>query len=330
MARFQFFVFDHDHQVFVETRPGRARRVATGVTASVATFLLAGAFVAGLDRLKESPEEARLRAEGAALRGQLALARLRLDRFERELDTLEARDAGIYRTVLQAPQLPAEVRQLGVGGADAHAYTGAFAPPTALALRLSGETMDRIERRIALQRESYRDLAPLADARDAHLDALPALLPADGAFVSGFGRRRHPVLGVAHAHSGVDIALPVGAPVHVTADGVVASVATSGSYGLVIDVEHAASGYVTRYAHLSGSLVRSGQSVVRGQQIARSGNSGRSTGPHLHYEVRTLRGGAEGEALDPMAFFAARLTAAQYRALRAQQDTPDLAPASLD
>ncbi len=330
MARFQFFVFDHDHYVFVEARPGRTRRVATGIAASVATFAVVGALVVGVGPGPESSEEARLRAEGAALRGQLALARLRLDRFERQLDTLESRDAGLYRTVLQAPQLPDEVRQMGVGGADAYAYTGAFAPPTALALRLSGETMDRIERRIALQRESYRDLAPLADARDARLDALPALLPADGAFVSGFGRRRHPVLGVAHAHSGVDIALPVGAPVHVTADGVVASVTTSGSYGLVVDVEHAASGYVTRYAHLSGSLVRAGQAVARGQQIARSGNSGRSTGPHLHYEVRTLRSGDAAEALDPMAFFGERLTAAQYRALRAQQDAPDLAPASLD
>ncbi len=330
MPRFQFFVFDHDAHVFVEAHPARRRRAATGIATAVAVFALAGGAVVGLDRLETTPEEARLAAEGVALRSQLALAHLRLDTFERELDTLQARDARLYRTVLQAPDVPGAVLQLGVGGADAYAYTGAFAPPTALALRISGETMDRIERRIALQSASYRALGSLAIARDARLDALPALVPADGEIVSGFGRRRHPILGVVHAHSGVDIALPIGSAVNVTADGVVESVTQSSSYGLVIDVAHPASGYVTRYAHLSASLVKAGEAVARGQQIARSGNSGRSTGPHVHYEVRTLHAGGTDEALDPLGFFGEHLTASQYRTLRTQQDAPHLAPASLD
>ena len=329
MALPQFFAYDHDRGAYVRAHPGRLRRTAVTAAAGAASLALVGVAISTAPRLDAASSVAeRQAAESRALRTQLAHATLRLRDFERQLDTLEARDARLYRTVLQVEPLPAEPPVAMIP--EVPVYTAAYSASSALALRAADVSLKRLEDRLVRQSKSYGALEPIADARAERLEQLPALVPADGEFVSGFGSRRHPILGVRHAHSGVDIALPIGSTVSVTADGVVQSVTRSGGYGLVVDVAHPASGYVTRYAHLSGSLVRPGQRVERGQPIARSGNTGRSTGPHLHYEVRTLQGRTAGAALDPVPFLADHLTASQFRALRAEMLQPDAAPASLD
>jgi murein DD-endopeptidase MepM/ murein hydrolase activator NlpD len=113
---------------------------------------------------------------------------------------------------------------------------------------------------------------------------LPLGSPADGEISSEFGYRRSPFSRRASFHEGIDVSLRRGNRVVVTGSGVVDRVAYNRTYGTVIDVKHAA-GIVTRYAHLTKSLVKQGQKVSRGDLIALSGNTGRSTGPHLHYEV---------------------------------------------
>lgn len=112
----------------------------------------------------------------------------------------------------------------------------------------------------------------------------PSGWPAYGPISSGYGYRKHPIVGEKRFHDGIDISLPFGTAVNSSADGVVLFAGWDTGYGLSVVVEHGY-GYRTRYAHLSRILVRSGESVKRGQPIGRSGNSGLSTGPHLHYEV---------------------------------------------
>ena len=299
---------------------------AQAVGFTFVTLALTTILTFAIDRVGETPEEASLRQERKALQQQLAVARVRMQRVEQRLDTLAERDERLYRTLLEVPGISPDTRQVGVGGADAYAYVARFSNTTAAVLRLSGETLDRIERQTRLQDASYRELMRLAAERNTRLAEMPALLPGSGHIVSGFGMRRHPVLGVRHAHAGVDIVMPVGSAVYSTAAGVVKSVERSSTYGNVIEVAHPASGYTTLYAHLSRPLVRPGQHVARGEKIALSGNTGRSTGPHLHYEVRE----GHGQALDPAMFFAMYLTPAQYRALLAQNANPDAAPATLD
>jgi murein DD-endopeptidase MepM/ murein hydrolase activator NlpD len=128
--------------------------------------------------------------------------------------------------------------------------------------------------------------------------AVPSDKPVQtAAFMSGYGVRADPFSGAAARHMGIDLAGPIGTPIHATADGVIAEAGwNSGGYGNLIKVNHGR-GVETRYAHLSQILVRPGQRVTRGQVIARMGSTGRSTGSHLHYEVRI-----EGKAVNPVPF----------------------------
>jgi len=113
--------------------------------------------------------------------------------------------------------------------------------------------------------------------------------PVDATVSSGFGMRTHPLTGQRRLHAGLDLAAPTGTPIRAAAAGQVVSTGTAGGYGLTVDVSHA-DGAITRYAHQSRLLVRAGQTVAAGQVIGLVGSTGNSTGPHLHFEVRTAAG----------------------------------------
>jgi len=141
---------------------------------------------------------------------------------------------------------------------------------------------------------SWKKLDNLADGAIA----VPSEKPVRTAeFTSGYGTRTDPFRGGAARHQGIDLAAPVGTPIFATADGMVTAAGwNSGGYGNLIKVDHGR-GIETRYGHLSAILVSPGQRVVRGQQIARMGSTGRSTGSHLHYEVRI-----DDHAVNPIPF----------------------------
>jgi murein DD-endopeptidase MepM/ murein hydrolase activator NlpD len=127
--------------------------------------------------------------------------------------------------------------------------------------------------------------------------SVPSRMPLEGAaLTSGFGMRSHPVLGGRRQHQGIDLAAPTGTPVYATADGIISRADWYSSYGLYISVNHGAS-METRYAHLSRLAVAAGDNVKKGDLIGYVGSTGRSTGPHLHYEVRV-----EGLAVNPIPY----------------------------
>lgn len=127
--------------------------------------------------------------------------------------------------------------------------------------------------------------------------SIPSRMPLDDAsFTSGFGMRTHPVLGGRRAHKGIDLAAPTGTPIYASADGVVTRADWFSSYGLFISLDHGAS-LETRYGHLSRLNVAEGQEVKKGDLIGYVGSTGRSTGPHLHYEVRIA-----GMAVNPVPY----------------------------
>ena len=135
--------------------------------------------------------------------------------------------------------------------------------------------------------------------------SVPSMMPLQGAaLTSDYGMRTHPVLGGRRAHKGIDLGSPTGTPVYATADGFVAKAERFSSYGNYIQIEHGGD-LETRYAHLSGYAVAAGERVVKGQLIGYVGSTGRSTGPHLHYEVRVA-----GEAVDPTPYMHTALAVA--------------------
>ncbi|SEN32702.1 Peptidase family M23 [Sphingomonas gellani] len=150
--------------------------------------------------------------------------------------------------------------------------------------------------------------------------AIPSVQPVNKlSFTSNFGIRSDPFRGTAAMHAGVDIPGPVGTPVYATADGIIDHASRLGGYGNMVEVDHG-KGIATRYGHLSKILVSDGQKVTRGQLIALMGSTGRSTGPHLHYEVRI-----DGHAVNPIPF----LTTADYL-LAAKDQSVHAIPVSVD
>lgn len=313
MAKNRYYYYDHDTCAFVEVGTSRTKTSLrlSAVTAGVLVLALAAVWL--IQGRFATPYELALAAENKALQKQLSSTESRMKQFSQQLAQMAEVDQTLYRTLLQADPIPEDVRKAGVGGTDTYEKYDRFAPSTAKLLRNSSEQIDQLERQIGMQNASFRELSRLAEKRDTWLAEMPAILPADGPVVSGFGMRRHPILRVNKMHGGIDILVRTGSPVVATGDGVIKSTAFNGTYGHHVELQHPSTGYTTLYAHLSSipKEIRAGKKVKRGDRIAFSGNTGRSTGPHLHYEVRD----EQGRSVNPIYFFAPSMTPHQYRAL---------------
>jgi murein DD-endopeptidase MepM/ murein hydrolase activator NlpD len=168
-----------------------------------------------------------------------------------------------------------EAGSAGVGGAVGMESQAPVLAPRALAA--IDESLTSLTRRSAQLEEFYRDQTLV-------LASTPSIWPVRGYLSAGFGNRKDPFTGQRDFHSGIDISTPIGTRIFAPADGVILSAAVQGAYGNSIMVDHGY-GVVTRYGHLDAYAVRAGQRVRRGDLIGFVGSTGRSTGPHLHYEV---------------------------------------------
>lgn len=314
MAKNKYYYYDHESCSFKEVEPKRSKRYAQAAATLALSVVMAGLLAWGMDaQWISTPEEAALEAENEALQEQVAEVDTRVKSFSKKLENLASTDRKLYRKLLQADPISEDVRRVGVGGSDPYEEYDRFDDRTARLMRQTERTLDRLERKMRLQEASYRKLTRMAEQHRVELAHLPALLPADGPVVSGFGLRDHPILKVEKMHAGIDVLLEKGSPITAPGKGIVRRVGFSPSYGNVVEIEHEKTGYTTRYAHLSRTpdRIEEGYEVKRGETIAFSGNTGRSTGPHLHYEVRDT----EGRAINPIYFFAPSMTPEQYRSM---------------
>lgn len=313
MPKNNYFYYDRETCSFVEIKPDPKKVwLRRGVLGSlVVVIALALSFL--LEGVVPSVEQITLRAENQALQQELEEVSERVSSLSSELGELSEADQALYRTLFEAEPISDDVRQVGVGGADAQERFDSFSSRPAVLLRTLSEELDALERRASLQGSSFRELKALAGTHQERMRQMPAILPANGPVVSGFGNRYHPILQVRRHHAGIDIILEVGTPVYTTGDGVVRERSRTAGYGKYVIIDHPEAGYSTLYAHLSEipSDIRRGREVARGEKIAFSGNTGRSTGPHLHYEVRD----ANDRAVDPMQFVAPSMSPRRYRHL---------------
>jgi murein DD-endopeptidase MepM/ murein hydrolase activator NlpD len=320
MNQHDTYYYDPERCTYVKVEPTWVQRLKPLAGILGVVLVLTALAVGVLDaQWIATPEEQALKTENQKLRAQLAKANAEMNTLASRLDDLAERDQELYRTLFEMEPISSDVREMGVGGTDPYASFDRFSEDTAQLLKETASTLDQLERQVSLQGASYRELSRVAANRSERLAQLPAIRPANGSIVSGYGMRHHPILKVRKMHAGVDFLLKRGTPVVATAHGVVKRTGHTSTYGKYIELRHKAAGYVTRYAHLSeiGDGIRRGVSVDRGQQIGLSGNTGRSTGPHLHYEVRDL----EGRTLDPMNFFVPDMTPETFHQLQQRSDT---------
>ena len=164
-----------------------------------------------------------------------------------------------------------------------------------IATRLNRQFLD-IEQRSSTQKRAFGNLLNVFNEKKVLLAHIPSILPAKGWLTSGFGNRISPFTGRKEFHSGIDVVARRGAPVISPADGLVIKARRESGYGIVLEIRHM-QGIVTRFAHLKKNLVRAGSRVKRGEIVSQVGSTGRSTGPHLHYEVLL-----NGVAVNPMLY----------------------------
>jgi murein DD-endopeptidase MepM/ murein hydrolase activator NlpD len=181
-----------------------------------------------------------------------------------------------------------DVKKMGIGGRISFGertthLIGSVSENRILAVE---ETIAQNKRQFDFLKKRLESIKEVSEKQKSYFDEKPSILPASGRFTSEFGSRNHPVLGRMSYHEGLDIANLMWTPVVAPADGMCTYSGPRGDYGLMIEITHRNSGYTTRYAHLKSSSVKVGDIIKRGDMIGNVGNSGLSTGPHLHYEVR--------------------------------------------
>jgi murein DD-endopeptidase MepM/ murein hydrolase activator NlpD len=212
------------------------------------------------------------------------------------LSRISQRDARI-RVLANLDPIDPQVQAAGIGGPAA--------PEIGLA-GLSGITrrtadirvdLGALIRRANLLASSFKEAADSLSVHTARLAATPSIMPTQGWLSSAFSSMRaHPILHIARPHEGIDVSAPMGSPIEAPAAGVVSDAGWETGYGNTITINHGF-GIVTKFAHASKLLVKTGQRVARGQRIALVGNSGLATGPHLHYEVHV-----NGRPVDPLKY----------------------------
>ena len=236
----------------------------------------------------ELPKTVLLKKQNAEWCSKMEVMNRQLDSYEDALASLQMRDDDIYRSIFGMHEIPAEVRNAGFGGVNRYAYLDDM--DQGGLLKSTTVRMDVLTKKSYVQSKSFDEVAQLSRRAGDMASCIPAIPPINPdpskyRLSSGFGYRVDPVYGKAARHAGVDFAMDSGNPIYSTGDGVVESVKFEFfGYGNHVVIDHGF-GYKTRYAHLRNIGVVEGMKVKRGECIGESGNSGKSTGPHLHYEV---------------------------------------------
>lgn len=261
----------------------------------------------------ELPKTAILRRKNLAWQEQMSIMQREMEVCEESLEAIENRDDGVYRAIFGLNRIPKEVRNAGFGGVNRYEALEQLGSGTLL--KDVTQRMDILMKRTAVQSESLDQIYVLSSQAGDMVSCLPAvppICPEKGTYriSSSFGGRSDPVYGVWCFHEGIDLASKKGNPVYATGDGIVEKAHFQYfGYGNEIIIDHGY-GYKTRYAHLNSILVAEGSQVHRGDQIGELGNSGKSTGPHLHYEVIY-----KGNKVNPINYFDADMSTAEYMAM---------------
>ncbi len=259
-----------------------------------------------------TPKENHLKSELKTMELKYAELNKDLKTVNQALDAIEKRDKDLYRVALYADEFPEEYRSMGVGNQNRYDYLSKFS--SGELIQQTSEQMDLLEQRILGQSSSLRELQKLAKEKEKLLTCIPAIQPVSNQdlkkMVSGFGWRVDPIYKTSKMHTGLDFSADIGTDVYATGDGFVEALENSSwGYGMCIVINHGY-GYKTRYAHLSSFKVRQGQKIKRGELIGLVGNTGKSTGPHLHYEVEM-----NGNKINPINFFHSDLSPEEYQKL---------------
>ena len=260
----------------------------------------------------ETPKNRKQAREIENLKLRYAILNKKMDEVEDVIEFIEERDNNLYRVYFNASPIPEEERKSGFKEVDLYKDLEGF--DNSQLVTNTTKRIDVLRKELAIQSKSLDDILKMAKAKDKLLAAIPAIQPVRNenlkSRVSGFGYRTDPFTKARKMHEGMDFTSKTGTPIYATGDGVVERADnTASGFGNHIVIRHGF-GYETLYAHLSKYKCRAGQHIKRGDIIGYVGSTGRSEGPHLHYEVHK-----NGKVVNPLNFYYGNISAVEYVAI---------------
>jgi murein DD-endopeptidase MepM/ murein hydrolase activator NlpD len=313
MSKVKYY-YDSENLAYRKIKTRKAKKIGM-----VALFLLASALFGFLSFFVllntpyfETPKDRLQAREIDNLKLNYAILNKKMDQLNTVVDAIEDRDNNLYRVYFNKSAIPDEERKSGFSGANRYAVLEGY-DNSELVINTT-KRVDILSKELAVQSKSLDEIFKLAKAKNNLLSAIPAIQPVRNEnlkrMASGFGYRSDPFTKVKKMHEGMDFTAKTGTPIYATGDGLVAkSDNTASGFGNHIVIRHGF-GYETLYAHLSKYKVRAGQRVKRGDVIGYVGSTGRSEGPHLHYEVHK-----DGKVVNPLNFYYGNISAVEYVAI---------------
>jgi murein DD-endopeptidase MepM/ murein hydrolase activator NlpD len=280
------------------------------VFAFIATAIVtAGIIVLIAFQYIDSPKTIMLEQQNADLKDDYAVMQQQVNQLQQKMDELLNRDNNVYRSIFESTPIPDSARMKAMEKSkEVQLVTGLGENDLVKSI---GTQLNRLTLMVAYQQKSFADIEAMVKNKEKLLAAIPAIQPVSDKnltrIASGFGTRIDPVYKVPKFHAGLDFTAPIGTPIYATADGVITDAGfNEGGYGNRVIINHGF-GYETLYGHMYRVKVKINQKVKRGEVIGYVGSTGKSTGPHCHYEVHR-----NGAPVDPVYYFYNDLTPEQY------------------
>ncbi len=304
---------------FERVKMSLARKLKLSLVMGLGIMAVAVLLRFGFERYYSTPRQIIYQKENATLRSEYQAMNSSLQEVESQLSDLRNRDDRFYRAILGLDPVPSSIREAGTGGAIRHAQLRGL-HESGVVLDVANR-IDKISSKVQVQSLSLENVYKEAVINQHFLAAKPSINPISPAdpywLTSTFGYRIDPFTRRRAAHHGIDLAGPFGLDIHCTGEGTVITARKSRyGYGNEVVVDHGY-GYTSRYAHLQTIHVKVGQKLKRGEIVGTLGSTGRSTGPHLHYEIRK-----NGRPVNPMFFFYENLSSGEYATLAMRANQP--------
>jgi murein DD-endopeptidase MepM/ murein hydrolase activator NlpD len=308
MKKVKYFFNTHTMRYEKLATPLRVRllQVIGYIAASIVTGILIFAITF---QYIDSPKEKYLRQQNDDLKQNYSVLEERMKQLELQMDEIENRDNNVYRSIFESSPIPDSAR-IKDQEIKREVKLVQSLGETELVKSMTNQ-LNNLSLRLAYQAKSFIEIANLVKNKEKLIAAIPSIQPVSNKnlnrIASGFGYRIDPIYKDRRLHAGLDFTAASGTPIYATADGVVRDAGfNTGGYGNRVLINHGF-GYETTYSHMYKVKARVGERVKRGEVIGYIGNTGKSTGPHLHYEVHR-----NGIAVDPIYYFYNDLTPAQF------------------
>lgn len=319
MAKVKYY-YDPKTLSYRKIEKGARYKIRNTAIFLASSVLMGALFYLVADNFINSPKEKRLLREVENMKIQYDILNGKMSQASAVLEGLQKRDDDIYRVIFEAEPIPNTIRKAGFGGANRYKKLEGF--DNSELIKETAQRMDQITKEIYVQSRSFDEIVDMAEDKTKLLAAIPAIQPVANKdlkrMASGFGLRVDPFTKARKMHNGMDFSAQIGTPVYATGDGkVIRADNRASGFGNHIRIDHGY-GYTTVYAHLNDYNVRKGQKVKRGEVIGFVGNTGRSRGPHLHYEVWLNK-----EKLNPVNFYYGELSPEEFSTIIQMSSQPN-------